>query len=232
MVCILNPSLAPVKMHANERIGLFQPLGSQVPLPATAQVIVVVPTHQNTALRQMEQGIQGLTETEVKTSSPAEYADIISASEEDMGRTNVVRHMINTGDADPVRQPPHRVPFHQQSMVKQMPDDMLSKGVIEPASGPWSSPMPKKDGSICFCVDFRRLNSLTKKDAQPLPRIDDTLDALSGARSFFTLDLESGYWQVEVDPADKEKTAFVTPFGLHQFRIMPFGLCNAPGTFQ
>ena len=152
-----------------------------------------------------------------------------------MGRTNVVRHMISTGDADPVRQSPHRVPFHQQSMVKQMPDDMLSKGVIEPASGPWSSPIvlvPKKDGSICFCVDFRRLNSLTKKDTQPLPRIDDTLDALSGARSFFTLDLESGYWQVEVDPADKEKTAFVTPFGLHQFRIMPFGLCNAPGTFQ
>ena len=118
----------------------------------------------------------------------------------------------NTGDADPVRQPPRRLPFHQRSMVKQMLDDMLSKEVIEPAAGPWSSPIvlvPKKDGSIRFCVDFRRLNSLTKKDAQPLPRIDDTLDALSVARWFSTLDLASGYWQVEVDPADKEKTAFV-----------------------
>ena len=184
MACILNPSLAPIKMHANERIGQFQPLGSQVPLPATAQVSAVVPTPQNTALRQMEQGIQGLTETEKSKLHHLleEYTDIISASEEDMGRTNVVRHTINTGDANPVRQPPRRLPFHQRSMVKQMLDDMFSKGIIEPAAGPWSSPIvlvPKKDGSIRFCVDFRRLNSLTKKDAQPLPRIDDTLDTLS-----------------------------------------------------
>ena len=168
VACILNPSLAPIKMHANERIGQFQPMGSQVLLPATAQVSAVVPTHQNTAVRQMEQGIQGLTETEKSKLHHLleEYADIISASEEDMGRTNVVRHTINTGDADPVRQPPRRLPFHQRSMVKQMLDDMLSKGVIEPSAGPWSSPIvlvPKKDGSIRFCVDFRRLNSLTKK---------------------------------------------------------------------
>ena len=155
VTCILNPSLAPIKMHANERIGQFQPLGSQVLLPATAQVSAVVSTHQNTAVRQMEQGIQGLTETEKSKLHHLleEYADIISASEEDMGRTNVVRHTINTGDADPVRQPPRRLPFHQRSMVKQMLDDMLSKGVIEPSAGPWSSPIvlvPKKTGQSAF----------------------------------------------------------------------------------
>ena len=147
----------------------------------------------------------------------------------------MIRHKIDTQGATPVRQPARRLPFHQRNEVRQMLDQMLQQGVIEPAQGPWSSPIvlvKKKDGSTRFCVDFRKLNDLTRKDAQPLPRIDDTLDALSGACWFSTLDLASGYWQVEVDPSDREKTAFVTPFGMHQFRVMPFGLCNAPGTFQ
>ena len=116
-----------------------------------------------------------------------------------------------------------------------MLDDMLSQGVIEPACGPWSSPIvlvSKKDGSSRFCVDFRKVNDLTIKDAHPIPRIDDTLDALSGSRWFSTLDLTSGYWQVEMEEADKEKTAFSTYRGLFQFKVMPFGLANAPSTFQ
>ena len=90
----------------------------------------------------------------------------------------------------------------------------------------------KKNGEHCFCVDYRRLNATTKKDVYPLPRMDDALDRLGDAQYFSTIDLASGYWQVKVDPASQEKTAFVTPDGLFEFQRMPFGLCNAPATFQ
>ena len=85
---------------------------------------------------------------------------------------------------------------------------MLSWGIVEPSQGPWSSPIvlvKKKDGSTRFCVDFRKVNDLTRKDAQPLPRIDDTLDTMGEACYFSTLDLASGYWQVKLNPQDKEK---------------------------
>ena len=92
--------------------------------------------------------------------------------------------------------------------------------------------VPKKDGTLRFCVDYRQLNSITTKDAYPLPRIDETLETLAGSVWFTTLDLISGYWQVEVKPEDREKTAFCTKDGLFEFKVMPFGLCNAPATFQ
>ena len=95
---------------------------------------------------------------------------------------------------------------------------------------PWSSPIVlvmKKDGSFRFCVDLRKVNAVTRKDSPPMPLVSDTLDALSGTKYFSTLDLKSSYWQIEMYPESREKTAFVTHSGLHELNVMPFGLIPA-----
>ena len=153
----------------------------------------------------------------------------------EIGKTKVLQHQIHTGEAQPVRQRPRSTPFHQREESRRVLQDMLDKNIIRPSSSPWASPVvlvKMKDGSLRFCVDFQKLNSLTWKDAYALPRIDDTLNSLAGSKWFTTLDLASGYWQVEIRPEDKEKTAFCTHDSHFEFNVIPFGLCNAPATFQ
>ncbi|GFS99683.1 retrovirus-related Pol polyprotein from transposon 17.6 [Nephila pilipes] len=165
-----------------------------------------------------------------------EFKELFPKSSEEFGRTNLTKHRIDTGNHPPIKQHPRRLPFAKVEEVKDLLKDMQAKGIIEPSTSPWASPIilvRKKDGSTRFCVDYRRLNDITKKDSYPLPRIDDILDTLSGNVWFSTLDLKSGYWQVEMDPLDREKTAFTTSGqGLWQFKVTPFGLSNAPATFE
>ncbi|GFX71228.1 hypothetical protein TNCV_3409981 [Trichonephila clavipes] len=149
-------------------------------------------------------------------------------------KTNV-KHRIFTGDHAPINQRAYRVSTTERRIIHEEVQKMLDEGIVQPSESPWSSPIVlvrKKDGNWRFCVDYRKLNSVTKKDVYPLPRIDDTLDCLKGAMFFSSMDLRSGYWQIEIDETDREKMAFITPEGLYEFKVMPFGLCNAPATFE
>ena len=137
-----------------------------------------------------------------------------------MGHTDLVQHDIDTGGHEPLKQPPRRIPFSLRTKVEKMVQEMLDTGIIEHSSSPWASPIAlvyKQDGSTRFCVDYRRLNAITKLVEFPLPRIDDSLDLLAGMKYFTTLDLATGYWQVSMSSEAQEKTAFVTHEGLYEF---------------
>ena len=164
------------------------------------------------------------------------YQTAFSRNDQDIGRTQLETHRIPTGDAAPVRQPPRRAPMHLRADIEAQIQSMLEQGIVEECASSWAAPIvivKKKDGSNRICVDYRALNAVTEKDAHPLPRIEDSLDALAGSCVYSTLDMTSGYHQVEVAEADRDKTAFVTGMGHHlRYVTMPFGLCNAPSTFQ
>ena len=163
------------------------------------------------------------------------YNDVFSLGEGDRGETDLIEMTIETGSAAPRKQAVRRTPFAVRHEIAVQLQKMLEQKVIQPSSSPWASPIVlvrKKDGSLRFCVDYRSLNSVTKPNCFPLPRIDDMLDQLGNMKYFSTLDLASGYWQVKMNDMSKEKTAFVTQHGLFEFRVMPFGLMNAPAVFQ
>lgn len=164
-----------------------------------------------------------------------QHLSVFSQGNDDIGRTSVVKHLIDTQGSKPIKIPPRRLPIYRREEAHKLLEEMRAAKVISPSTSPWSSPVvlvKKKNGSLRFCVDYRRLNDATKKDSYPLPRIDLTIEALGESQWFSTLDLQSGYWQVEMAPEDKEKTAFTFGHGLYEFNVMPFGLANAPATFQ
>jgi len=165
----------------------------------------------------------------------SEFPGIFGTVTGDCGRTRMVRHKINTGDSLALRQRVRRLPAHKWHIAHEELQKMIAAGVVERSESPWCSPVvlvPKKGGETRFCIDYRGLNEYTKKDSYPLPNLNEMLGHLGNSTWFSTLDLKSGYWQIEMDPEDKEKTAFSIGTGLFQFTVMPFGLCNAVATFQ
>eukprot|EP00918_Siedleckia_nematoides_P052324 GHVU01114360.1.p2 GENE.GHVU01114360.1~~GHVU01114360.1.p2 ORF type:complete len:222 (+),score=15.43 GHVU01114360.1:911-1576(+) len=139
-------------------------------------------------------------------------------------------------DAQPIKQRHRRIPPAMFQEVRQHLKDMLNAGVIRESFSPFASPLvlvKKKDGTLRLCVDYRMVNQKTVKDSYYLPRIEESMHALSGAKYFSCLDLKSGFWQVEVAEEHRERTAFTAgPLGLYEFETLPFGVCNGPATFQ
>src|SRR5881275_1828714 len=161
--------------------------------------------------------------------------DLFAQSLADLEQSNVEEHVIITEDVPPIKKRAYKTAPKENDFIKNEINEMLEQDLIQPSTSPWSFPVvvvKKKNGKFRFCVNYKPLNDVTKKDNYPLPRIDEILDSLKDAKWFTTLDLASGYWQIKVKEEHREKTAFITKFGTYEFKVMPFGLCNAPATFQ
>lgn len=242
VMCVCNVSFLPVTLHREECLGYAQIVDSSMlfdaPDAAHSTSLAALDNATRPPLECFHPSISGdLTTTQRAqlVSLLREFTASFDCHQHSLGRTTTVSHSIDTGSHAPLRQRPYRVSASERRVIDEQVSDMLRRGVIQPSHSPWASPIvlvKKKDGSIRFCVDYRRLNKITRKDVYPLPRIDDALDCLQGAEFFSSLDLRSGYWQVPMTEADRSKTAFVTPDGLYEFNVMPFGLCNAPATFE
>ena len=163
-----------------------------------------------------------------------EYEECFSRDEYDLGLTSLAELIIETGDAKPIRQPPRRIPMAYAGRAKEAIEKLIRQGVIRKSKSPWASPLmfvEKSDGTLRPVIYFRALNEVTCRDAFPIPRIQDCLDAVSGATLFSTLDLTSGYHQVPVREEDIPKTAFICKYGLFESPVH-FGVTGAPALFQ
>ncbi|CAM5072193.1 unnamed protein product [Eretmochelys imbricata] len=152
------------------------------------------------------------------------YAPTFSATP---GLTEQAYHSIDTSNAHPIRAQPYWVSPQAKTAIEREIQDMLQMGIIRPSRSAWASPVvlvPKPDGEIRFCVDYRKLNAVTHPDNYPMPRTDELLEKLGWAQFISTLDLTEGYWQVPLDESAKERSAFTTHVGLYEFNVLPFGL--------
>ena len=151
------------------------------------------------------------------------------------GCTTLVFHEIPTGSALPIRLPPCRLAHHSQEVLREEIKTLLDQDIIKSSKSPWAAPivlLKKEDGTQYMCVDYRQLNKVTVNDPYPLSNIDDLISNLGASKYITTLDITKGYYQVPVHIKDREKTAFITPYGKYKFIIMSFGLISAPSTFQ
>ena len=236
MFSVMNLTDKNVKLHQNTIVGKVQTVCDVHSdwSSDSAQPSDMLPAHLTGLVDDLPTSLSE-SEKERVVSLLISFSDIFKGPTQPLSGTDIVEHTIDTGDATPIKLPARRVPLKKKPIIDAEVKQMLDDGVIKPSNSPWAAPVvlvTKSDGSIRFCIDYRKLNAVTRKDAFPLPLIEDALQTLGHSRYFTTLDLASGYWQVKMADADKAKTAFVTHNGLFEFEVMPFGLSNAPATFS
>ena len=243
---MVKPTEKDFWVQPETRIGIVQP--AEVLPPKDTGIIVnaneivvgtksVVPTTSEPSQLSIDLTAFEGTDQELQDAKAlfTRHRSVFASSDNYLGCTGAVKHHIRTTDDIPVTMPYRRIPPTQLEEVKSHLQELVQSGAIVPSDSAYASPIVlvrKKTGALRTCCDFRALNAKTVKDSYPLPRIDESMDALAGARYFSTLDLQSAYMQVPMHPDDAHKTAFTTPFGLYEHRRMAFGLCNAPDTFQ
>lgn len=233
---VLNTTNDDIDLHPGQHLGEFLSLSScDSTLIDEACCTTFTMTDTDTPPVQIDESNLSSSQAKSLKQLLQKYSSVFSKNSEDRGRTGVIKHHIRTGEATPIKQRAYRVTPDQRAEIQTQVDSLLKADIIEEIYSPWAAPVVlvrKKDGTWRFCLDYRKLNAVTVKDSHPLPRVDDALDALAGAAWFSTIDLQHGYWQVELAEQDHEKTAFTTGTGLYQFKVMPMGLTNAPATFQ
>uniref|UniRef100_A0AAV2JF16 Reverse transcriptase RNase H-like domain-containing protein n=1 Tax=Knipowitschia caucasica TaxID=637954 RepID=A0AAV2JF16_KNICA len=206
---VLNPSGKAVELKQGLHIGEFYPI-HEVGAPS------VVPTSHKSSVPCM------VTDSPVNERQRAElqellsrFSNVFSTPDVNTGKCSLIQHHICTGDNPPIKQRAYRTCPEKRAEIERQVGQLLADGLVEESFSPWASPVvlvKKKGGQWRFCIDYRRLNAVTIKDSHPLPRVDDSLDALAGSMWFSTLDFSNGYWQVEVAEEDREKTAFTTVY--------------------
>ncbi len=239
-VRLLNQSLEKVCLYQGTTLGWLSPMG-QLAQVATMRTF---PADQSASGPQMGDPLESLDLNNMELTQAQQkqlqgllkqYKDVFSQHQQDIGCIPGVEHQIDTQGQAPIKQRPYRTEFANREVIREQIRDMEKAKVIRPSCSPWASPVvlvPKKDGTLRFCVDFCKVNAITKKDSFPLPLMSEVLDSLGNAKYFSSMDLTSGYWNIKIREEDVPKTAFVTFEGMYKFLRVPFGLSTAPATFQ
>ena len=227
-VMIINESPYNIFLKKNQVIGLVEELPE-------LEVLEIDREKSDTSL-----SFPGLDNLEPSQQVRAkqlieEYKGLFVTSDLELGRTDLVSVKLETGDSPPIRQRAYRTPWSQRSLVEEQLRNMLKANVIQESASPWASPIvlvPKSEGEMRMCIDYRKVNKVIKQNSYPLPNIDDVLTSMHHTTIYSKLDLKSGFWQLAMEPSSKEKTAFICHAGLYHFNVMPFGLSIAPAVFQ
>lgn len=234
LVSIVNPNVNAVEIQQGQTVGKLE----EVILTDTVPVV-----HSDSRMAALFHSFNQATKDSKISADEIErlyavllkFQDCFALKGEPLGQTHMLKHHIDTGDNPPTSSKYFRVEHAMRTKMRKIVDEMLHDKVIRPTTSPWASPLfliGKKDGGIRPVIDYRKLNEVTRTQVYPLPHMDDYFDALGSAKYFSTLDLKSGYWQIPLDEESCEKTAFTCPIGHFEFKVMPFGIKNAPADFQ